>query len=72
MIKQMVMELIITSMAQFTRVNGLMTYNMVKEKKVGKMDLHSKENMPRVKSMELVIMNGMMVLSILEIGTKIK
>jgi len=45
---------------------------MVKEKKVGKMVLHSKENMLRVKSMELGIMNGMMVLNILETGTKIK
>jgi hypothetical protein len=72
MIKQMVMGLIITSMVQFTKANGLMTCNMVKEKKVGKMVLHSKENMLRVKSMELGIMNGMMVLNILETGTKIK
>ena len=72
MTRLMAMELITTLMAPYMKVIGLMTSNMAKVKKVGKTVQPSKESMQKVRSTELVTMNGMTVLNILVIGMKIK
>lgn len=72
MIKLMVTESIIISTVLNTRVNGETICNMVKEKRVGLMDLCTKGNTWPVRSMEWVCIVGTTAPNTMESGMRIK
>jgi len=59
-------------MELFMKANGLMIFNMEKEKKAGKTDLFSKVITTKARNTESVTTAGTMVVNIMVIGTKIK
>jgi len=66
------MEFIITLMELFMKVNGLMIFNMEKEKKAGKMGLFSKVITTKARNTVLDTTAGMMVVNIQVIGMRIR